>query len=601
MLRASSWSTTRHRVAELCAGDRGAVTILFALCGSLMIATQCLALDVIDFGMTENRMQSALDVATLSAGAGLARYPTMTTSNLLLWQADARAYYNANMLKGYSTVTMPDSNFTATVSGTAATGRTVALSATGSLSLIAAFTLSKSGLGLTMDSSSATGSGTTSSGVSADLATVAVSNTATVVSQSTLELVMVLDNTGSMNDSISGVTKMSGLKTAANTLVSDLLASSTTDSHIGLVPFTTTVNVKGALSASGSWLSQKFTYNSTGVQMATDSTHDGWGGCTAEPRDSNGYLYPLAYSPITSPKFTPYYYNVPSAGLTVRKYGKSQLCDTPRTSTKYTSVPISVVNGFANLCGFSGNAVGNGIATYLDEASTSDATGLTETVTQNSDCISHPVTFLTNDSSTLTTAISAMTASGSTIIPVGILWGWRMLSSAWSGDLSSGNGWISTDTSYPKPEATTNLQRVMVVLTDGENQVGSQYTIPNDLYFNGLSGVGTNKIPAPTITRTDGTTLANATMDYSETLALPTSGLGYSYDVNAFQLGVCTAIKASGITIYAITFGTVSTVAAATMQSCATSGDYYHAPDSATLNTIFQNIAGNLGVLRLTQ
>jgi hypothetical protein len=142
---------------------------------------------------------------------------------------------------------------------------------------------------------------------------------------------------------------------------------------------------------------------------------------------------------------------------------------------------------------------------------------------------------------------------------------------------------------------------VLIVLTDGENQVGGQYSIPNDLYFNGLSGVGTNSISAPTITRPDGTSLQGGTMDYSEVKPLPANGIGYSNDVNAFQIGVCNAIKRSGVTIYAITFGSVSATAAATMQSCSTSGDYYHAPDGPTLTAIFDQIAGNLGVLRLTQ
>jgi len=142
----------------------------------------------------------------------------------------------------------------------------------------------------------------------------------------------------------------------------------------------------------------------------------------------------------------------------------------------------------------------------------------------------------------------------------------------------------------------------MIVLTDGENQVGSQYAIPNDLYFNGLSGVGTNQIPAPTTFRaSDNTTMGNASMDYSETLPLPSNGVGYSNDVNDYQLAVCTAVKNSGITVYAITFGNVSTTAQNTMQSCATSGDYYSASDGTALNAIFEKIAGSIGVLRLTQ
>ncbi|MGI4858571.1 MAG: VWA domain-containing protein [Janthinobacterium lividum] len=593
-------AVARTRARTLYRDDQGAVTILFALCGGMMIATMCLALDTINDSMSLSRMQSALDVATLTAGAETGRFSTITGSNLAQWQADARAYYNANMTGGYANVSMPDKNFTATLTSDSSGARTLALSATGTLSLIAPVTLGKSGLTVSTTDPGTVSSGTTDSGLSMTTATVAVSNAAIIQPKSTLELVMVLDNTGSMNDAINGVTKMDGLQAAAKTLVSNLLASTTADSHIGLVPFTTTVNVKGALSAGGSWLSPKFTYNSTNVQMATDSKHDGWGGCTVEPRDANGYLAAKAYSPITSPRFTPYYYNVPSAGLTVRTYKNDQLCGTLSTSTKYTGVPLSLGSGYLNYCGFSGSDIRNGIATYFDQTGTVSSTS-TPTQTQNSGCIGQPVTFLTNDSSTLNTAINGMSPKGDTIIPMGILWGWRMLSSSWSKDNASGNGWISTDTSYPKPETTQNLQRVMIVLTDGENNVGARDELPNYLYFNGLSGVGTNLIPAPTIARTDGTTLANATMDYSETVALPASGKGTSTDINTFQLGVCNAVKASGITVYAITFGSVSTVAAATMQSCASSGNYYHAPDSATLNTIFTAIAGNLGILRLTQ
>jgi hypothetical protein len=177
-----------------------------------------------------------------------------------------------------------------------------------------------------------------------------------------------------------------------------------------------------------------------------------------------------------------------------------------------------------------------------------------------------------------------------------------MLSSSWSENVAPTSGWISTDNSLPRPETTLALQRVMIVLTDGENQVGGAYSVPNDLYFNGLTGVGSKAITAPTVPRIEGTgSLSNGTMDYSEVNALPSSGQGYSNDVNSFQLGVCSAIKNSGITLYAITFGNVSTTAKNTMQSCATSGDYYHAPTGTDLNNIFSEIAGNLGVLRLTK
>jgi hypothetical protein len=102
----------------------------------MMIACMCIALDTIDGGMTHSRMQSALDVATLSAGIDLLHYSS-TTGALAQWQQDARAYYNANMPAGYMSLTMPDSGFTATVTGSPAAGETIQLSAAGTLNLIA--------------------------------------------------------------------------------------------------------------------------------------------------------------------------------------------------------------------------------------------------------------------------------------------------------------------------------------------------------------------------------------------------------------------------------------------------------------------------------
>ncbi len=581
-------------------GDEGAVTMMFAVWGSVVFGTMCLALDAVHYEMTQARMQMALDVATLSAGADLAHYSSTTGNNLAQWQADARAYYSANMPTGYFNLSMPDTNFAATVSGTPASGQTISLTASGSMPLLAPVFLTTSG--------QAGGSGSGSG--AGQVATVSASNTAIRLPQSMLELVMVLDNTGSMRDSAtgsrSGPSKISGLQAAAKNLVSNLYSQGASTYYVGLVPFASTVNVSGALSPSGSWLNPSFSYNKNNVQMNADSSHPGWGGCVVEPRDSNGYLYPNAYSPSTSQKFSPYYYNVPPAtGLAIRSYAYS-FCGRGQTNN-VLQVPVTLDNdGSPNYCGYPSATAGTGIGIYYDQFSNSGYG--TTTLSQNSDCISQPVTFLTSSQATLTNAINSMTPGGSTIIPVGLLWGWRMLSSTWSNNVAgTGNGWISTDPSFPKPETTQNMQRVMIVLTDGENQIGAAGTIPNDLYFNGLSGVGSRSLAAPTVYRTDGSTLANGLTDSSElhggNPSDPSSGnnAGYPDDVNTFQSAVCTAIKNSGVTIYAITFGASasSSVAQQSMASCASPGNYYHAPDSITLNQIFQQIAGNLGTLRL--
>jgi Flp pilus assembly protein TadG len=591
----------RRPAARLFRGDRGSVTVVFAVLGSMMIASLCVALDAIDAGMTHSRMQSALDVATLSAGADLSHYTSNTGANLTQWQADARAYYDANMPSGYLGLTMPASGFSAKVSGAPATGQIVALSATGNLPLIAPVFLG-----------SASGGGSTSGSPAInDDPAITAGNEALFLPKSTLELAMVLDNTGSMADPASGKSgpsKMAGLQAAATNLVQALASQSGATSYVGLVPFASTVNVRGALLPGGSWMNPSFAYNPTNVGMTATGTSPGWSGCAVEPRDTSGSLSPSAYSPSDTLKFTPYYYNVPVAGLQVRSYSKG-LCGTSVTSSTVASVPFTPINGGEqDLCGgYLSNVPGTGLGAFYDQPS-SGRNGTT--VDQNNGCILHPVTFLTTNQTTLDDAIADMSPSGSTIIPTGLLWGWRMLSSSWSNKIAgSGNGWISSDPSLPKPETTQGLQRVMIVLTDGENQIGAAGSFPNDLYFNGLSGVGTRSLAAPTVVRTDGTNLSNGLMDSSElhggSPADPTSGnnAGYPDDVNTFQNAVCTAIKQSGVTIYAVTFGSdaSNSVAQQAMLNCASPGDYYHAPDNTTLNAIFQQIAGHLGVLRLIQ
>jgi hypothetical protein len=591
----------RHRAAERVIGDRGSVAVVFAVLGSMMIASLCVALDTIDAGMAHSRMQSALDVATLSAGADLAHYSSNTGANLAQWQVDARAYYNANMPTGYMDLTMPSNDFSATVSGTPAAGQTVRLSASGTLALIAPVFLG----------SASGGSSSTGAPVVSDDPTISANNVGLFMPKSTLELTMVLDNTGSMSDPAngkSGPSKMAGLQSAATNLVQAIYSQNGATSYVGLVPFASTVNVLNALPAGGSWMNPSFAYNPANVAMKASGSVAGWGGCVAEPRDANGFLYPSVYAPSSTLKFTPYYYNLPAAGLQIRTYANS-LCSKSVTTTTASSVPFAPRSGGkVNYCsGYLSNVQGTGLGVFYDQLNKG---GNGATLTQNSDCILRPVTFLTTDQSTLNNAISQMTPGGSTIIPVGLLWGWRMLSSSWSGNIAgSGNGWVSSDPSLPKPETAQGLQRVMIVLTDGENQIGAAGSIPNDLYFNGLSGVGTRSLAAPTVLRTDGSNLSNGLTDSSElhggSPADPTSGnnAGYPDDVNTFQAAVCTAIKQSGVTIYAITFGSdaSNSVAQQAMQNCATPGDYYHAPDNTTLNAIFQQIAGHLGVLRLTQ
>jgi Flp pilus assembly protein TadG len=578
--------------ATLARGDEGALTVLFAVTASLMIGVLCTAIDTIDYAQTQTRMQMALDVATLSAGADLSHYAMTTSADLASWQADARAYYNANMPTGYMSLTMPDSNFSAQVSGTPATGQVIKLSASGTVPLYAP-TFLNTYKGSTSSSNSGSGSGNSNT-TTATTQTISASNSALRVPQSVLELALILDNTGSMSDpaaSGSKTSKLSGLQTAANTLVSNILGVQNNQSYIGLVPFTTMVNVGSALSSTGNWMTQstakQFAYNPTNMSMQN------WGGCAVEPHDAAGNIYAQAYAPKSSPGFTPWYFNVPSGGFTVQTYDNK--CNLQKNGTSVVKgVPLSYAYYYSSpgLCqsstpntvpsNFQAQYPYYGTITYDQNGADYDSRP----------CSIQPAVFLTQNQNTLTTAINNMKANGSTLIPTGLLWGWRMLSSDWSQSVAgTNNGWTSSDPTLPRPETTQGLQRVAIVLTDGQNDPGSPSGTMPQPYFNQLS-LGNQTLKSPNVYDSSGNALNGVTSS--------------STDLNTFQLGVCQAMKNSGIIIYAITFGTYGTdsasvAAQATMQSCASSGNYYHAPDNATLNQIFQQIAGNLGVLRLVQ
>ncbi|MEZ5735131.1 MAG: hypothetical protein R3E09_04865 [Novosphingobium sp.] len=63
-------------------------------------------------------------------------------------------------------------------------------------------------------------------------------------------------------------------------------------------------------------------------------------------------------------------------------------------------------------------------------------------------------------------------------------------------------------------------------------------------------------------------------------------------------LAVCAAAKAKGIRVWVIAFGTSLT---SNLQTCASSSSSYTASSSSQLNSAFQEIANQVGELRLIQ
>lgn len=232
-----------------------------------------------------------------------------------------------------------------------------------------------------------------------------------------LEIVMVLDNSGSMSGS-----KIASLKSAANTLVNVLFAGEETseDVRVALVPFTGSVNVN--VPATTSWLDKNTPapihdyMNLASDQSVFDviDTMDGgiaarWGGCVRSRVGGHDVLdtEPTTSSPDTlfSASFAPYLGEDPTA------YED----DAPSGS-------------------------------LLDQA-------------QNENCPQATVQPLTNTKTTITTAIEAMNADDSTNIPEALAWGWRVVSS----------GEPFTEGA---PYSDQGVLKAIIVLTDGDNSSG---------------------------------------------------------------------------------------------------------------------------------
>lgn len=236
-----------------------------------------------------------------------------------------------------------------------------------------------------------------------------------------LELVLVLDNTGSMSG-----TALTSLKTAANTLLGILFGDNATaeNLYVGIVPFSQTVNIG---TEHESWLT-------AGSLDALDWGTTSWGGCV-EARDG----YDTTDATPSAVRFDPYYFEDSSSN------------DWITTTTTRT-----------------GSQKG-GKGTTSTTTTTTYASPLDNTTQGPNLYCPSEVTPMTSTKATLTAAVAAMQAVGNTHINFGAVWGWRMLSPKWRG-LWGGD----MDTySLPLDYNSKNMSKAAVIMTDGENVMSS--------------------------------------------------------------------------------------------------------------------------------
>ena len=493
--------TAAPLVRRLVKNDAGNVAIIFALLMVPLFSALGAAVDFSRGYLVQRQLSSAIDAAALAVGSSTSQDQAELTEL-------AQKYFDAN----YKTGGVGDDG-------------TVTLDINdGVISISAVATVPTYILGL------------------AGYNVLDVAATAEVVKDSkALEIAMVLDNTGSMGWN----GKIDALKDASKSLVSILFGSETVHPKlkIGLVPFSQGVNV-GPSNADASWMDvnaqssihgENFSGSTNIFDLYNQIDNASWAGCVESrpaPYDTND-APPSAGNPDTL--FVPYFYpDEPDDDDGFNGYYNDYLDDgvggsaedRQRSTGKYTNASVS----------------GSG---------------------PNYGCSIPPLTPLINVRSTVDDAIDDFVASGYTHIPLGLVWGWRMLSP--SEPLTEGVAYGDEDT-----------QKALILLTDGYNTIPSENTHNNSRY-SAYGFVAEGRL---------------GTTNYNSAVA----------QLDPRTATVCEAIKAQNIRLYTITFQLSDGPVKDLMRDCATEpGLYFDSPSNEQLQVVFKAIATDLSNLRISK
>lgn len=365
-----------------------------------------------------------------------------------------------------------------------------------------------------------------------------------------LELVMVLDNTGSMSGS-----RINALRAAANSAVRILFEGAPVGEDrllIGLVPFSSTVNVGDDFERDW-WLDPD---GRSSVHAPTqnfdravnrwdlfDALRQRWAGCV-EARPSPYDLDDTPPNPSDPDTlFVPYFApdEPGNAGRPRRGYSNSYLNDS---------------GGGSN-------------ANRQAHAAKYTAGGRLRGGGPNNGCTARPIIAMTDDQETLEDAIDAMTANGTTNIHNAVSWGLRVL---------------SPEAPYTegRPFTEERLVKAMIVLTDGENYIGTNSS-HNMSHYTGYGYVAEGRL---------GVTSSNYSVVHNE--------------MNRRTEEACRIARETGVRVYTITFQVSDRSTRELMEACASVDDdgrplYWDSPSNQALEAAFEDIARDLTLLRVAR
>ncbi|HYE46250.1 MAG TPA: pilus assembly protein [Caulobacter sp.] len=501
------WTTAAwKRLKSFAERDDGAIAVQAAFLGAPLLVLTMGAVDIANASAAKTRLQDALDAAALTA----ARSSQYSDAGL---DQVGDAAMAANMQGSQATLT--GSSFRAEGNKVIATASAEVAPTIASLWL------------------------------QGDIAVGAKAEVTRSVNK--IELALVLDTTGSMKGD-----KLSNLKTAAKNLIDTLSRAAARSSEadpvkIAIAPFSMTVRVGEAYRHS-SWIDQNGAspindqiFNSSANRFTLlQQMGVGWGGCVESrqaPYDVQDTAPDVA-APATL--FTPFFApDEPSAS----GYYNSYLPDvTTNTNWKFRQ-------GY--------------VAKYVQApARTGINTDTGYLWGPNAGCQLSPVTRLTTDWASLKTGIDAMVAVGDTNIPLGLMWGWHLLSP---------NAPFGDGRAYGAPKS----QKIVILMTDGDNTMGSTGNNNASLY-NSLGYIWQGRL---------GITSGSASQRRSA--------------MDGRLATLCANMKAQGIVLYTVRVE-VTSGDSSLLRNCASSAEkFYDVQDASQLNAVFDAIAGSIENLRI--
>ena len=400
-------------------------------------------------------------------------------------------------------------------------------------------------------------------------------DTEIVRAEDSYEVVLVLDNTGSMSGS-----KIKALKDAAELLTNNLFGEETVHPllDMALVPFTHAVNV-GTGNKNAAWMDTEAknplhydNFDETEMKKQGLTRFDlfdrirnrSWEGCV-EAR-----AYPLdvqdtaASSGNPETLFVPYF-APDEPDFVCSRFKRNGQC----RSDSYKSYPYP--NNYLpdQTADNEDDEVKQGnIGKYYDRV-------YADRGSPNDGCTANPIVPLTNKKSTIIDALGDMKAEGYTNITEGLMWGMRVISPG--APFTEG-----------KPYTEKNHHKIMILLTDGKNEY------PYD------SSVGGGKM----VESTNENKSYFGPYGYSKSGRLKdtTSRSTFQAAMNDRLEEACDAVKDEDIDLFTITFQLSDSDTISLMRNCATQPDmYYNSPNTSTLSAVFKAIATRISELRISK